>query len=179
MIPSSLNLYARALADVASQSEQEEAVGADLVAFGELLASHQELRSTLGNPAIPFSTKRRIVEAIGRGAPLSPMVVNLTLVLLERARMHQFDELMAAYQAVLDERSGVLTAEISSCLVLQEEMKSRLQEALSRMTEGKVRINYQQDESLIGGLRLQIGSTIYDSSVRTQLEELRHRLVTQ
>jgi F-type H+-transporting ATPase subunit delta len=85
-------------------------------------------------------------------------------------------EMIEAYESVLDELRGTLRADVASCEEVEEAMDQRLRKAVSTLTGKQVKINYQQDESLIGGLKLQIGSTIYDGSIGTQLEEFRRRL---
>lgn len=171
--------YARALAEVTVESKQESRVQEELSAFAELLASHKELRDTLNNPAIPFSAKRNIVEEIGRMASLGQMIVNFALVLLEHARIHQFQETVEAYDDVLDEFHGVLRARVVSSEELKEDVHERIREIAASLTGKEVQIDYEVDEALIGGFKLQIGSTIYDGSLQNQLDEIRRRLVEQ
>ena len=179
MISSVSLSYARALAEVAGELQQEDQVKGELSAFAELLSSHQELMKTLIHPAIPFSAKRNIVQEFAQRIPLTEIVVNLILVLLEHARMPQFQEVTEAYGSILDELHGILPAEVYSCEKVEEAVDQRLQEAVSTLTGKRVKISYHVDESLIGGLKLQIGSTVYDGSIGTQLEEIRRRLASQ
>ena len=171
--------YAQALADVAGEVQQEDQVQEELLVFAELLNSNQELMEALTHPAIPFSAKRKIVQELAKKIPLTEIVANFILVLLEHARLPQFQEMIEAYESVLDELRGILRAEVASCEEVEEAMDQRLRKAVSTLTGKQVKINYQQDESLIGGLKLQIGSTLYDGSIRTQLEEIKRRLANQ
>ena len=155
--------------------QQEDQVQEELLVFAELLNSHQELMEALTHPAIPFSAKRKIVQELAKKTPLTEIVVNFILVLLEHARLPQFQEMIEAYESVLDELRGTLRADVASCEEVEEAMDQRLRKAVSTLTGKQVKINYQQDESLIGGLKLQIGSTLYDGSIRTQLEEIKRR----
>jgi len=169
--------FAQALADVAGELKQEDQVLEELASFSALLGSHKELMETLTHPAIPFSAKRNIIQDLAKKIPLTQTVVNFILVLIERARLPQFQEVLEAYESVLDERHGILRADVFACEEVDKAVDQRLQKAVSTLTGKKVKINYHVDESLIGGLKLQIGSTIYDGSIGTQLEELRRRLV--
>ncbi len=168
--------FAQALADVAGELQQEDQVLEELSGVLELLGSHKELMQTLTHPAIPFSAKRQIVEELARRIPLTQIVANFILVLIEHARLPQFQEVLEAYEGVLDGLHGILRADVFACEEVDKAVDQRLQKAISTLTDKKVKINYQVDESLIGGLKLQIGSTIYDGSIDTQLEEFRRRL---
>ena len=179
MSSSTTSRYARALAEVAVESQRESRVQEELSSLAELLASHKELRDTLTNPAISFSAKRGIVEGIGRSASLEPMIVNFVLVLLEHARIHQFQEAVEAYDDVLDEFNGVLRAHVVSSEELKEDVCGDIGEVATSLTGKEVKIDYEVDEALIGGFKLQIGSTIFDGSLQNQLDEIRRCLVEQ
>ena len=171
--------YARALAEVAVELKQESRIQEELAALAELLASHKELWDVLINPAIPFSAKRNIVEEIGRSGSLDQILVNFVLVLLEHAQIHQFQEVVEAYDDVLDEFHGVLRAHVVSSEELHTDVHEQIREIAAQLTGKEVKIDYQVDEALIGGFKLQIGSTIYDGSLQNQLDEIRRRLATQ
>ena len=168
--------FAQALADVAGELKQEDQVLEELSSFSILLGSHKELMETLTHPAIPFSAKRNIVQELAKEIPLTQTVVNFILVLIERARLPQFQEVLEAYASVLDDLHGIVRADVFASEKVNKAVEQRLQKAVSTLTGKKVKIDYHLDESLIGGLKLQIGSTIYDGSIGTQLEQFRRRL---
>ena len=171
--------YARALAEVAVDSKQEVRVQKELAELAELLASHKELFDTLTNPAIPFAAKRKIVEEVGRKASLEQMTVNFVLVLLEHAQIDQFEEVVEAYDDVLDEFHGVLRGRVVYSEELKTDVHERIREIAAGLTGKEVEIDYDVDGKLVGGFKLQIGSTIYDGSLQNQLEEMRRRLTEQ
>ena len=168
--------FAQALADVARELKLEDQVLEELSGFSGLLESNKELMEALTHPAIPFSAKRNIVQELAKKIPLTQTVVNFILVLMERARLPQFQEVLEAYESILDELHGIVRADVFACEKVDKAVDQRLQATISTLTGKKVKINYHVDESLIGGLKLQIGSTIYDGSIGTQLEEFRRRL---
>ena len=168
--------FAQALADVARELKLEDQVLEELSGFSGLLESNKELMEALTHPAIPFSAKRNIVQELAKKIPLTQTVVNFILVLMERARLPQFQEVLEAYESILDELHGIVRADVFACEKVDKAVDRRLQATISTLTGKKVKINYHVDESLIGGLKLQIGSTIYDGSIGTQLEEFRRRL---
>ena len=171
--------YARALAEVAVESNKEVRVQKELAELAELLTSHKELSDTLTNPAIPFAAKRKIVEEVGQKASLEQMTVNFVLVLLEHAQIDQIEEVVEAYDEVLDEFHGVLRARVVSSEELKKDVHERIRKVAASLTDKEVQIDYDVDEKLVGGFKLQIGSTIYDGSLQNQLDEIRRRLTEQ
>ena len=91
--------------------------------------------------------------------------------------MSELGEINEKFDQVLDERNGIVSAEVTSARPLGEAEKSELQASLAKMTGKQVKLNYNTDENIIGGVVTRIGSVVYDGSVKTQLENLRQELV--
>ena len=176
MASSRARRYARALSQVAVQEGREARVQEDLGSFGTALRTSPELAETLMNPAIPFAPKRRIVEEVGGRLSLVEIAVNFILVLLENGRIGEYDEYVEAYTQVTDQRAGIVRGVVTSARGLDAEVRNRLEEVLSEISRARVRLSYEEDESLIGGLKITVGSVIYDGSIRTHLEEVRRRI---
>ena len=176
MASSRARRYARALSQVAVQEGRETRVQQDLDSFGTALQASPELVETLMSPAIPFAPKRRIVEELGGRLSLVEITVNFILVLLENGRIGEYDEYVEAFTEAMDQRAGVVRGVVTSARGLDAEVRNRLEEVLSEISRARVRLAYEQDESLIGGLKIKVGSVIYDGSIRTQLEEVRRRI---
>lgn len=176
MISSIANKYARALADVVGESRAERDLLRELQAFGALLEEYEELGDALDNPAIPFSAKRRIVEELQEPLSISKSVVNFILVILKNNRMKKFDDFVRAYEEVVDRRSGVVRVDVYSPHALGSSARERLNRAIASLTGSEVKLNYNVDEALIGGLKLRFGSQIFDGSIQTQLEQIRRQL---
>lgn len=178
MITSLAFKYATALADVADQEQQAERVDQGLALFGQLLEEYSKLQQILTNPAVSFSTKRKIIERVGTESGLSRTVVNLLLVLLQNARIHLYGQVREAYREVRDQRSGIFRGTVVAAHELSDSEQERIVQATSQLVGGDVRLTFDRDQSLIGGLRIQIGSTIFDGSVSTKLHEIRRRLAS-
>jgi F-type H+-transporting ATPase subunit delta len=171
--------YARNLVEVAAEAGREAEVHKELQAFRDVLNSSQELRDTLDNPAIPFVAKRRIIEELALEIPLQKTAVNFVLVVLGNARMNQFERILEAVGSVLDERKGIVQADVFSARKLGNEMRRKLEGSLAELTGGKVRLEFVLDPDLVGGLKVRIGSEIYDGSVRTQLNAIQRELTRE
>ena len=179
MISMAIRSYARALADIAFESGQADQARAELDLFESWMPQGSELHKALTNPAVPFSAKRKIIEALAGKAPLSRPVTNLILTLLRNARIWRLPDVAEAYRREVDQRQGIQRAEVRSSRPLSEEVQKRLEKEIAQLTGSKVQFDYKTDDSLIGGLKVQIGSTVYDGTVRTQLAEIRRRLASR
>ncbi len=176
MITSTTMKYARALAEVAFEIGTAEQIADELSRFVEAMEESRELAAALQNPAYPLAIKQGIVRKVADRMKLEPIVLNFLLLLVERSRISQLEVMREGYQRVLDEHAGVVQVSVSSTHELPDATRKGLEKALRRLTGEKVRLEYGLDESLIGGVKLQIGSTVYDGSVRTQLDQLRQEL---
>ncbi|MEJ2145739.1 MAG: ATP synthase F1 subunit delta [Acidobacteriota bacterium] len=176
MITSVTMKYAKALAEVAFEVGTAEMVAGQLTEFVKSMDESRELSDALANPAYPLLIKQEIVRKVAARMKLQPIVLNFLLLLVERNRIAQLESMRDGFQRVLDDHAGVVQVLVVSSHELPEAVRKGLEQALRRLTGEKVRLEYQLDESLIGGVKLQIGSTVYDGTVRTQLDHLRQEL---
>lgn len=176
MITSTTMKYAKALGEVAFEVGIAEKVAGQLTDFAKLMDESRELADAVANPAYPLTVKQEIVRKVAARMKLEPIVLNFLLLLVERNRIAQLESMRDGYQRVLDDHAGVVQVSVVSTYELSDTVRKGLDRALRRLTGEKVRLEYRKDESLIGGIKLQIGSTVYDGSVRTQLDHLRQEL---
>jgi F-type H+-transporting ATPase subunit delta len=171
--------YAAALADVAFEHKDAERFKSELAAFVEALNSSADLRNFLDNPTVDASIKRRATEKIAAAMHLSAGIRNFVLVVVDHQRAGIFPEIEAAFREELNARLGIAEAEVISAQELSDGEKRELIEALSRRTGKQIVANFHQDKSLLGGAVVRVGSTVYDGSVKEQLERLREQLAAE
>ena len=177
MISAVAHNYAQALAEVASETGQTDRIMEELESFEGLLPPGSELERALLNPTVPLQPKRRIIEDIAGRASYSVILVNFILTLLQNTRLEHFAEIVEAYREELDRRKGILRAVVHSSNPLTDEVRRRLEDEMVRRFGGRtIRFDYRLDESLIGGLKIQVGSTVLDGSIRAQLDKIRRRI---
>jgi F-type H+-transporting ATPase subunit delta len=174
--------YAKALADAAlapgNRTDPRQAL-TELRAFEQMVHASPELRNVLLSPAVPTVRKRAVIARFASTVPLSPMVRNFLFVVIDRRRGDLLGEMAAAFEAALDERMGVVRVEVRSAVPLDKGQQAALGQELSKVANKQVRCEFFVDPSLIGGIVARMGSTVYDGSVRTQLETLRDRLTAR
>lgn len=173
------NRYARALVEVVTKpgaTATPEAAAAQLTAFLETFRGSLELRNVLLSPAVSPAKKRSILAGLGSRLGLGQVAENFLYVVTDHRRLTLLGEMLAAVQALLDERRGVVRAEVTTAQPAGADDQGALAAALSHKTSGDVKARFQTDPGLLGGAVVRIGSTIYDGSVRGQLSALQRRL---
>lgn len=174
--------YARALADAVMAPESgldPKAALAELQGFASMVAESTELRNVLLSPAVSNTKKRAVVARFAESLPLARLIRNFLYIVIDRRRADLLNDIAEAFEAALDERLGVVRADVKSAAPLNDRQQLELQQELSRVSGKQVRCDFSTDPELIGGVVARIGSTVYDGSVRTQLEGLRERLVAR
>jgi F-type H+-transporting ATPase subunit delta len=166
--------YARAFADVVLGEHLDAGRSvAELRAIAGLLAESSELRRVWENPAIPADQKRRVLDVIAERDGVSKQVRNLVAVLIDHRRIHFLEPIVGQLEKELDTRLGFAEAKITSARALGDAEKREFEAQVGKLTGKKVRAQYGQDASLLGGAVVRVGSTIYDGSVKGQLERIK------
>jgi F-type H+-transporting ATPase subunit delta len=135
-----------------------------------------ELRRVWENPAVPAEQKRKLLDAIVQREGIDKPVRNLIAVLIDHRRLPFLPRIVDQLEKELDARLGFADAQISSARELGDTEKRALEAQISKTTGKKVRANYGLDPSLLGGAVVRIGSTIYDGSVKGQLERIKEAI---
>ncbi|HMH13105.1 MAG TPA: ATP synthase F1 subunit delta [Edaphobacter sp.] len=170
--------YAHAFASVAASTRIDtNAAQQQLRDFSGTLADSHDLREVLMNPSIAVEQKHKILDAIAARIGMFPQVRNFIAVIMDHQRLAELDEILAEYHAVADEQSGLAEAEIISAHELNDEDRVTLEAQVAKLAGGRVRATYRQDATLLGGAVVRIGSTVYDGSIRAQLQQLKQKLV--
>ncbi len=169
--------YARAFADVilGAHLDVNRALS-ELRAVNSLLNESSELRRVWENPAIPAEQKRRVLDAIAQRDGISKQARNLVAVLIDHRRVHFLEPIIRQLEKELDARLGFAEADITSARQLGDPEKREFEAQVGRLTGKKVRARYDLDASLLGGAVVRIGSTIYDGSVKGQLEKMKEAI---
>jgi F-type H+-transporting ATPase subunit delta len=169
--------YARAFADVvlSAHLDVERSIAA-LRAIASLLGESPELRRVWENPAVPAEQKRRVLDVIAERDGLPKQVRNLVAVLIDNRRTHFLEAIIRQLENELDARLGFVEAQITSARMLDSSEKSEFEAQVGKLTGKKVRAHYGEDASLLGGAMVRVGSTIYDGSVKGQLERLKEAI---
>ncbi len=168
--------YAVALADVVTARGEPGEVREELSAWEEMMRTNPSLLEIFRNPTIPYEQKRRLVNTLIERLSVRPITSNFLQVLLQNHRLADLDEINKSFVQELDRRAGVVTAHVTTARPVNETAQASLQAKLGELTGRSVRLQFAVDDDLIGGIVTRIGSTVYDGSVRTQLQQLKQTM---
>lgn len=171
--------YAAALADVAVERKNSETIKGNLAAFVKAFSSIADLRNALESPALNAEVKRKVIAEVAGKMGLDVAVRNFIYLVVDHRRTEILPEIEQAFLSELNERLGIVDAEVTSAHELSDTEKQQLSSVLAQRTGKKVEPRFQIDGALLGGAVVRLGSTIYDGSVRDQLKRLREQLETE
>ena len=147
--------YASALADVVLARNEAREVQTELTIWDEMLQSNPNLGEVFANPTVALDQKRAVLNRL----------------------ITELGEINRKFAQVLDERAGVVAATVTTARPVPEGAHERLRTTLLSLTGKQVRIDFVTDPELIGGVVTRIGSTVYDGSVRNQLQQVKEKMI--
>ena len=169
------NRYAVALAEVVTKpasAVSPEAALEQLVAIRRLLEESQPLRNVLHSPAVGPAEKRALIASLCARMEVSNPVRNFLFVVIDHRRTQFIGEMIDAFRAWLDEKAGVARIEVASAQSIDEPRRDAIVEKFHRVTGRQVRAAFRVVPELVGGATVRYGSTVFDGSIRAQLEAL-------
>ncbi len=172
--------YARAFAEAVSDMKlAPDSAVLQLYAMVSVVKSNEVLQRVWENPSIPGEQKRAVLDAIVAREDVSKPVRNFLAVLIDHRRISELAEIARAVESELDARMGFAEADITSARELSDPEKRALESKIADMTGRKVRAHYATDTHILGGAIVKIGSTIYDGSVKGQLQRMKEQLAAE
>ena len=169
--------YARALFELAHEQHCIVQAGQALGDVARAFETSAELRTVLEDPKPLPEVKRELIAAIGTRVGAPTFVVNALRVLSDRGRLVHLGSVAAAFDALAEKQAGTLRAEVTSAAPLSEAYFVELGKALSESTGRKVSLVRHIDPSLVGGVVVRIGDTVYDGSIKNRLSDIRHQMM--
>ncbi len=167
--------YAQALMMTADSPEAVDAIAGDLERIGKPLETSRELRLFVASPIVPIEKKKRVFQELF-GSRVGSTTLSFLELLTEKQREGLLPDVIEQYHALRDERYGIVTVDVAGAIEITPQQQQRLAEQLERYTRKKVRLRFSIDKALQGGLRVKIGDTVLDATIKHQLELLREKL---
>ena len=168
--------YAAALADVLLTGGSPQEVQDELISWESMIQTSELLQQVFSNPTVAHQQKRALLEELIKRTKVQHPTANFLRILLKNQRLTELGGINKRLAQVLDERSGVMAAHVTTARPVSEDIKKSLYGRLAMITGKDVRLSFAIDETLIGGMVTRVGSTVYDGSIRNQLRELEVKL---
>jgi F-type H+-transporting ATPase subunit delta len=170
--------YAKALAGIGESQGTLQNLMQELDVIDALVRSHADLQRLVSFPIIAPSQRAAAFDAILEKAGASAMLRKFFTVVTQAARLSLLHDIVASFHELVDEKMGVVEAKVQSAQTLSDVQSSRLAASLASRTGKTIRIQWRQDPALLGGLRVQVGSTVYDASLQGRLRLLKSQLLS-
>ncbi|MCA0422970.1 MAG: F0F1 ATP synthase subunit delta [Proteobacteria bacterium] len=166
--------YANALFELAEEQNATAKVGADLNAFAGLLASSEDLQALCRNPVFTTEQQLGAITALVGKAGIGGLAANFLKLLAAKRRLFAVEDMVRAFNALVDQKNGVVNAEVTVPVALTDKTRAAVLEVVNGVLGSKsVKLSEKIDPSIIGGLVVKIGSKMVDASLKTKLNSIK------
>ena len=168
--------YARAFFEIAGEEKRYEEFYSELDRFSAVLRENENLNEFLANPIFAQPDKMAVVESVLEKIQVSPLTANFLKLLVDKRRMAILSDIEGCYRELMDNALKKVRVTVKTPFPLTGELSDRLQKGLEGLTGREVEMTVLEDPSLLGGIVVRVGDTLYDGSIRTQLNNIRNLL---
>ncbi len=176
MISPTARRYARALLSVAPTQRTADTVADELVRLAAAISASAELRGVLANPAFTRAARKQALAALAGPLRLSETAIRFASLLVDRRRIADLSAIADRYHEMADEAAGRVRANVVTAVPLPADLAPRIEQALSGALARPVTLRAEVEPGVIGGVVAQVGSLLFDGSVRSELDSLRRSL---
>jgi F-type H+-transporting ATPase subunit delta len=164
--------YAKAAFELALKGKSFSKVTADIANFIEVVEGDQALAKTLQNPSVKKETLVKIVEQILSALKAGEVSKGFIKVIAKNRRVKYLPKILEVLKEKINEHEGVVSAQVFSVVGLEASEVENISKAIAKKLGKKVEISNKVDETLVGGVKIQIGSKLFDDTVKGKLERL-------
>jgi F-type H+-transporting ATPase subunit delta len=172
-----IETLARVLFELATLSDVVDAVDADLASVVKAVRGHVDLHQALTDTTLPAEKKRDILRDIF-GEAIAPETLAIVTLIVERGMTDSLGELARVYSETAEAERGVVVAEVTTAIALDDALRAKLVNQISQATGRPVTLRERVDESILGGIRINVAGRVLDGTVASQLGNVRLALTT-
>jgi F-type H+-transporting ATPase subunit delta len=168
--------YARAFFEIAEEEKKLEQYYNELCEFSSIVKGNKDLEGFLANPIFEQDVKKKVLEKIIGKLALSPMTINFLKLLTDKNRIDVLPDIETCYRLLMDETLRKVRVTLKTAFPLSGDMQKYIIENLKKMTGQEIEVTMEDDKSLLGGIVIGVGDTLYDGSIKNQLNNMRNLL---
>ncbi len=165
--------YATALFELANETNAIDKVQADLKAFAAMVASSPDLTRLVRSPVFSAQDQAKAIDAVLDKASISGIARNFLRVIAANRRLFAVDQIIRGFNAMVARHKGEVTAQVTVAEQLSDARMNDIKGALKQVTGKDVQVDVTVDPSIIGGLKVKVGSRMVDASLRTKLNSIK------
>ena len=173
----SANRYSLALYELASESSSLPKIEENSHALLKLISNSKDFNNLIKDPTVTRDSLNQVIEKITDNFSLEILFKNFLSFLISKRRFFYVQKILKNFNEICSEKRGELKAEIKSAKNLTQDEINKITQELSNNFKSEIKLNYTHDQSLIGGLVVQIGSTMIDTSIKKKLQQLENRMI--
>ena len=173
----SASRYSLALYELADEAKVLLKVEENSNSILKLISVNKEFNNLIKDPTISQDVLKSIITKISENFNLEILFKNFLNFLILKRRFFYVEQILKSFNEICSEKRGELKAEIKSARELSQEEINKITEELSNSFKSKIKLNYNYDESLIGGLVVQVGSTMIDTSIKNKLQQIENKMI--
>ena len=176
MISNISKRYARAFFEIANEQKQIEPYYLELNQFASIVAENKSLKDFLANPIFEQASKKGVVDSLISKLKLSGMTVSFLRLLVDKKRIDIVEDIVVCYRQFMDETLRKVRVNVKTAFPLSDEMRAFIGASLEKSLGKKVEMTVEEDSTLLGGVVIGVGDTLYDGSIKNQLNNMRNLL---
>lgn len=165
--------YATALFELAESSNSLDSVAENLKSVMDMIGESGDFRRLIQSPLYSAEDQTKAVDALLKKAGIEGLTANFVRLVIKNRRLFALPDIIKAYQALLSDKKGIVTAEVTSAHALTDDQSKALQDSLNTALGKTIEVTTKTDPALLGGLIVKVGSRMVDSSLRTKLQSLK------
>ena len=169
--------YSRALFEVSIENDEVKKVEDDIKNFNTLYNSSSEIKNFLRNPTLTVDTQKNVINFLADKLDFSKNLKNFFLLLVEKRRIFFVKKIFESFLRLCSKRRGEVKASLISSKELNQFELNKISEELSKTIGSTIKFDYEVDEELIGGLKLQLGSFMIDTSIKNKLKKYKQAML--
>ncbi len=173
----SANRYSLALYELSSEKNLLKEVDENSSAFLNLIINNREFKNFIKDPTVSQEVVINIIDKISTKFNLQILFKNFLHLLIIKKRFFYVEQILKSFNEICSEKKGELKAEIKSAKELSKDEINKITEELSSNFKSKIKLNYNHDKTLIGGLVVQVGSIMIDTSIKSKLQKIENKMV--
>ena len=167
--------YARALYEAAVEQNALSSIIADIEKMQALIEQSEELKQFINSPLLSPQIKSDTFQQLFSDG-MHPLTINFFKLLAQKQRERYLVAIMDVFSEIVDEAAGRIVAKVTTAVAITQDQEQRLVQQLSAYSGKQVRLETETDEQIQGGFIVQLGDTVFDASVATQLQRLKKQL---
>ncbi|MFL2894945.1 MAG: ATP synthase F1 subunit delta, partial [Candidatus Pelagibacter sp.] len=169
--------YSLALYELASEASLLVQIEENSSAFLTLISNNEEFDNLIKDPTASQDVLINIINKVSENSKLEVLFKNFVSFLITKRRFFYVEQILRSFIEICSEKRGELKAEIKSAKQLTQDEINKITEELSNNFNSKIKLKYEHDQSLIGGLVVQVGSIMIDTSIKNKLQQIENRMV--